>query len=139
MSSDGPQNRFLDVACPSNRKTKEFINKSRPNYLVVSNALVPYLEYDNCPLRENLECANNRTDRIDDWFKAFISLQNYLEGIEQKTIFIMQTPYLGYDSHGLSLLDKLTGVSSEQSHRLTMVEQEIFESRMKTISSNSNT
>jgi hypothetical protein len=103
----------------------------------VSNALVPYLEDDNCPLRENLECANNRTDRIDDWFKAFISLQNYLEGIEQKTIFIMQTPYLGYDSHGLSLLDKLTGVSSEQSHQLTMVEQEIFESRMKTISSNS--
>jgi len=131
------KNRFRYVACPSNRKTKEFINKSRPNYLVVSNALVPYLEDDNCPLRENLECANNRTYRIDDWFKAFISLQNYLEGIEQKTIFIMQTPYLGYDSHGLSLLDKLTGVSSEQSHRLTMVEQEIFESRMKTISSNS--
>ncbi len=49
----------------------------------------------------------------------------------------MQTPYLGYDSRGLSLLDKLTGVSSEQSLRDTMAEQESFESRMKTISSNS--
>ena len=49
----------------------------------------------------------------------------------------MQTPYLGYDSHGLSLIDKLSGVSSDQSHRYTMVEQEIFESRIETISSDS--
>lgn len=131
------KNRFRDVACPSNRKTMEFIFVSRPTYLVVSNALVPYLGDDNCPMRENLECADSRTDRIDDWFKAFNSLANYLESIKQKTIFIMQTPYLGYDSRGLSLIDKLTGASSEQSHLDTMVEQEIFESRMKTISFNS--
>ena len=115
----------------------EFIFVSRPTYLVVSNALVPYLGDDNCPMRENLECADSRTDRIDDWFKAFNSLANYLESIKQRTIFIMQTPYLGYDSRGLSLIDKLTGASSEQSHLDTMVEQEIFESRMKTISFNS--
>ncbi len=115
----------------------ELIYESRPSYLVVSNALVPYLGDDNCPMRENLECAKSRQDRIDDWFKAFTSLADYLESIEQKTIFIMQTPYFEYHSRGLSLIDKVTGVSSEQSDRDTMVEQRIFESRIKTISSNS--
>jgi peptidoglycan/LPS O-acetylase OafA/YrhL len=131
------KNSYRAVACPSNKRTMELIYESRPNYLVVSNALVPYLADDNCPMRENLECANSRTDRINDWFEAFSSLANYLESIEQKTIFIMQTPYFEYDSRGLSLIDKVIGVSSEQSDRDTMVEQGIFESRMKTISSNS--
>ena len=131
------KNKFRYVACPSYQKTLDTIYKSRPTYLVVSNALVPYLADDNCPLRRNLECANSRTDRINDWFKAFISLTNYLEGIEQKTIFIMQTPYLGYDSHGLSLIDKLSGVSSDQSHRDAMTDQKILESRIETITSNS--
>jgi len=130
------KNKFRDLACPSSKKMMELIYESRPTYLVVSNALVPYLADDNCPMRQNLECAKSRTDRINDWFKAFTSLSNYLESIEQKTIFIMQTPYLGFDSRGLSLIDKLTGVSSEQSHQDTMVEQEIFESRIKTISTN---
>ncbi|MSX99580.1 MAG: hypothetical protein F2741_06675 [Actinobacteria bacterium] len=131
------KNKFRYVACPSYQKTLDTIYKSRPTYLVVSNALVPYLADDNCPLRRNLECANSRTDRINDWFKAFISLTNYLEGVEQKTIFIMQTPYLGYDSHGLSLIDKLSGVSSDQSHRDAMTDQKILESRIETITSNS--
>jgi hypothetical protein len=130
------KNKFRDLACPSSKKMMELIYESRPTYLVVSNALVPYLADDNCPMRQNLECAKSRTDRINDWFKAFTSLSNYLESIEQKTIFIMQTPYLGFGSRGLSLIDKLTGVSSEQSHQDTMVEQEIFESRLKTISAN---
>ena len=115
----------------------EFIYESRPTYLIVSNALVPYLEDDNCPMRQDLQCANSRTDRIDDWFGAFASLVNYVGEIEQKTIFIMQTPYLGYDSRGLSLIDKATGVSADKSHRDAMNEQELFEKRIKKLSTDS--
>ncbi len=131
------KNRNRNVACPTNRKTMEFIYESRPSYLIVSNALVPYLEDDNCPMRQNLQCANSRTERINDWFGAFTSLVNYLDEIEQKTIFIMQTPYLGYDSRGLSLIHKATGVSADKSHRNAMAEQEIFEKRMEMISTKS--
>ena len=131
------KNKFRPVACPSNRKTMEFIYESRPTYLIVSNALVPYLEDDNCPMRQDLQCANSRTDRIDDWFEAFASLVNYVGEIEQKTIFIMQTPYLGYDSRGLSLIDKATGVSADKSHRDAMDEQELFEKRIKKLSTDS--
>ena len=131
------KNRFRSVACPSNRKTMEFIINSRPSYLILSNALVPYLEDDNCPIRQDLQCANSRADRIDDWFNAFISLVNYVNGIEQKTIFIMQTPYLGSDSRGLSLIHKITGVSADKNHQEAMAEQELFEKRIKKISTGS--
>ena len=131
------KNKYRPVACPSIKKTMEFITESRPTYLIVSNALVPYLEDDNCPIRQDLQCANSRTDRIDDWFVAFTSLVNYVDQIEQKTIFIMQTPYLGYDSRGLSLIHKATGVSADKSHRDAMAEQELFEEKIKTISNDS--
>ncbi len=131
------KNKYRPVACPSNKKTMDFITESRPTYLIVSNALVPYLEDDNCPIRQDLQCANSRTDRIDDWFAAFTSLVNYVDQIEQKTIFIMQTPYLGYDSRGLSLIHKATGVSADKSHRDAMAEQELFEEKIKTISNDS--
>ena len=131
------KNKFRPVACPSNRKTMEFIYESRPTYLIVSNALVPYLEDDNCPMRQDLQCANSRTERINDWFGAFTSLVNYVDAIEQKTIFIMQTPYLGFDSRGLSLIHKATGVSADKSHRHAMAEQELFEKRIKILSTDS--
>lgn len=130
------KNKFRDVACPSNKKYLEFIYENRPTYLVVSNALTPYLGDDNCPVQENLECSPNREERINDWFGAFTSLVSYLDEIGQKTIFIMQIPYLGDDSSGLSFIHKIAGISAEQSHRVAMVEQKSFESRINAISVN---
>ncbi len=131
------KNKFQPNTCPKFETAIESIAKLEPNFLVISNAINPYLENDNCPIRENLECSVNRADRIDDWFKSFTSLTLDLDEMKQNTIFVMQAPYLGNDTRGLSLINKVFGVSAKKSYRKNMTEQVIFENRIQNISNKS--
>ena len=130
-------NKFQNIACPSYEEKVKFINKSRPTYLVLSSGFTPYLEDDNCPLRENNECSTNRSDRVDDWFNSFRLLVDDMTAFRQKTVFIVQLPYLGNESSELSLIGKALGKSTLKSNQLTMSAQENFENRIRDVVSSS--
>ena len=127
------RNSFRSLACPSFDETMKFILENRPTYLVLASAISPYLIDENCPLRENLECATTREDRINDWFKSFESFTTDMQKIKQKVIFIVQTPYLIPDSRGLSIVHKVLNISNQEAKRTVMAEQKTFERRTKEI------
>ena len=131
------RNSFRSLACPSFDETMKFILENRPTYLILASAISPYLIDENCPLRENLECATTREDRINDWFKSFESFTTDMQEIKQKVIFIVQTPYLISDSRGLSIVHKVLNISNQEAKRTVMAEQKTFERRTKEIANSS--
>ena len=131
-------NKFQNIDCPSYKQKVKFISNIRPTYLVLSSGFTPYLEDDNCPLRENNACSTTRSDRVNDWFDSFQRLVDQMTDLKQKTVIIVQPPYLTGESSGLSLIGKALGRSTLESTQLAMFDQEYFENRIREVVSSSS-